>query len=182
MSPVTFVYVTNPYLEENEGQTFTAPPSPIARTTGTYQNIASHSLEALSTAATTNQQPPSYVPQQTSSAFDEQVPTYANYSSPPRALRSGRSATAGTRRSNNAGSKSTTTASNATLNAAIDPNLESVTAQQDFDGNTAVADGGQITDMAKEAYPVSGGQLASSGSGGDPDQRVADLLRNFSET
>ena len=137
----------------------------------------------MSTAATTNQQSPprpSYVPQ-ASSAFDDQVAMYATYPSPPRALRSGRNANAVTRRSNATGSKSTVAASNAALNAAIDPNLESVTAEQGFDGHAVLADGGLVTDMKKEAYPVTEGQLASGG-GGDPDQQVADLLRNFSET
>lgn len=139
-----YVYIINPYAPDPEPETMGA------RGTG-YQQMATHSLEALSTAATrdSNAQFPAPYP---STTYPDNNSMFAQY--PPYATRADMS--------------------NTLSSSVIDPNLETVpTAQQN--NNEAPAGSPQVTlpfQFKMDGIPQQDGQS---------DDQVATLLRKFSE-
>ena len=179
---MTFIHITDPYADDHVQPLLSTPPIALGSpTSGTYQNIASHSLEALSTAATAGSQhaqnQPSYIPQSQNPFNDIYSVTYGN-SPPPmtRALRKrnvGAGAGVGQNSSSPAAGGQNNTnlsfllnPSAAALNSVIDPNLENSTAEE-----REFAD---EVDVPEEKVTVDRG-VGNVGN----DQSVAELLRGF---
>jgi hypothetical protein len=162
---VTWIHVTDPTAEDTNAG---SPPDQTATTSHTYQEVASNTLEALSTAAA--DQTTSYPPQGTAyyTAANSQSDAHPEYGF----VQADASSTAAGGTANYFLGNATT--QNETEPSLIDPNLEA-TANTNNHNNNAEQDG-------ETGGPQAGRKPQGTGEGAAlSDSRVAIALRNFNE-